>query len=168
MFSLMYKVGGMSADREEGCLHWLAGRCWRWCLVEMQDNDRVTEPAGGPAYQQVADDLRRRIASAEFPVGTAIPSTAKLSSTYGVSVTVVRAAVAQLHADGLVTGHPGKGVFVSSTPDAVAERTATVEVLARQVEELRSEIARLQAQIFRLYAHLGIQPSDGESAAGPG
>jgi DNA-binding GntR family transcriptional regulator len=134
----------------------------------MQDNDRVTEPAGGPEYQRVADDLRRRIAAAEFPVGAAIPSTARLSSMYGVSVTVVRAAVAQLRADGLVTGHPGKGVFVSSTPDAVAERTATVEVLARQVDELRAEIVRLQAQIFMLYAHLGIPPSEGGSAARPG
>jgi DNA-binding GntR family transcriptional regulator len=145
----------------------------------MQDNDQMAQPTGGPAYQHVADDLRRRIASEEFPIASAIPSTAKLSSMYGVSVTVVRAAVAQLRADGLVTGYPGKGVFVSSTPDAVAKRTATVEALARQVEELRqaestrrgetasqlaalrSEIALLRAQISDLYAHLGITHSDG-------
>jgi DNA-binding transcriptional regulator YhcF (GntR family) len=163
----MYKVGRMTTDRAVCCLHWLA-QCRRWCLAGMQDNDQVTEPAGGPEYQRVADDLRRRIASSEFPVGAAIPSTAKLSSMYGVSVTVVRAAVAQLRADGLVTGHPGKGVFVISTPDAVAEQTATVEVLARQVEELRAEIARLQTQIFMLYAHLDIPHSEGQSAAGPG
>jgi DNA-binding GntR family transcriptional regulator len=168
MFNFAYKVDGMPTNRAGCCLHWLAGRYWQWFLVEMQDNGRMTEPAGGPAYQQVADDLRRRIASAELPVGAAIPSTAKLSSTYGVSVTVVRAAVAQLRADGLVTGYPGKGVFVSSTPDAVAERTATVEVLARQVADLRAEVARLHALIFRLYAHLGIPHSGGGSDAGPG
>jgi GntR family transcriptional regulator len=168
MFSLMYKVGCMSTDGAKACPHWLAGRYWRWCLAGLQDNDRVTEPAGGPAYQQVADDLRRKIASGEFPVGAAIPSTAKLSSAYGVSVTVVRAAVGQLRVDGLVTGYPGKGVFVSATPEETAERTATVEGLARQVAELRAEVARLQALIFRLYAHLGISHSEGESAAGPG
>ena len=168
MFSLMYKVDGVSTEHVECCLHWLAGRYWRCCLVEIQDNNRVAEPAGGPAYQRVADDLRRRIALAEFPVGAAIPSTAKLGSTYGVSVTVVRAAVAQLRADGLVTGYPGKGVFVSATPDAVAERIATVEGLASQVEELRADIAGLQAQVSRLYAHLGIPHSGGGSAAGSG
>ena len=144
----------------------------------MRENGQVAEPVGGPAYQQVARDLRERIASAEFPVGSAIPSTAKLREMYGVSITVVRAAVAELRADGLVTGYPGKGVFVSATPDALAGRAATVEDLARQVEELRAELRRaksprrsesaaevaalreqvslLQAQVSGLYAQLGI------------
>jgi GntR family transcriptional regulator len=156
----------------------------------MQDNDQMAEPAGGPAYQQVADDLKRRIAAAEFPVGSAIPSTARLCDMYGVSVTVVRAAVAQLYADGLVTGHPGKGVFVTATPQALGERATAIDDLARQIEELRaelrraestqreettselallrSEIARVQAQVSGLYAHLGIPPPEGEPAAGPG
>jgi GntR family transcriptional regulator len=105
----------------------------------------VTESVGRPAYQQVADDLRRRIASAELPVGSAIPSTAKLSKTYGVSITVVRAAVAQLRGDGLLMGQPGKGVFVRATPDTLAERTATVEDLARQIEDLRAELRRIES-----------------------
>ena len=147
----------------------------------------MAEPVGGPAYQQVARDLRERIASAEFPVGTAIPSTAKLSEMYGVSVTVVRAAVAELRADGLLTGHPGKGVFVSATPGAASGRATTVQDLARQVEELRAElrraesarrdedtaevaalrmqVGRLQAQVSGLYAKLGIPEPDGDSRA---
>jgi DNA-binding GntR family transcriptional regulator len=104
----------------------------------------LTESIGRPAYQQVAGDLRRRIASAEFPVGSAIPSTAKLTKTYAVSSTVIRAAVSQLRADGLLIGQPGKGVFVRATPDAVAERTATMESLSRQVEQLRVELRRIE------------------------
>ena len=149
----------------------------------------MAEPVGGPAYQQVARDLRERIASAEFPVGSAIPSTAKLREMYGVSITVVRAAVAQLRADGLVTGYPGKGVFVSATPDALAGRAATVEDLARQVEEIRAELRRaksprrsesaaevaalreqvslLQAQVLGLYAQLGIPHPGGQPGAAP-
>jgi DNA-binding GntR family transcriptional regulator len=149
----------------------------------------MAEAAGGPAYQQVARDLRERIASAEFPVGTAIPSTAKLREMYGVSVTVVRAAVAELRADGLVTGYPGKGVFVSAAPTAPTGRAATVEDLARQVEELRAELrraqatrrgersaevaalreqlARLQGQVSGLYAKLGIPDPGSEPSAVP-
>jgi DNA-binding GntR family transcriptional regulator len=149
----------------------------------------VAEPAGGPAYQQVAHDLRERIASAEFPVGSAIPSTAKLREMYGVSITVVRAAVAELRADGLVTGYPGKGVFVSATPEALVGRATTVEDLARQVEELRAELrraqakrrdersaevaalreqlARLQGQVSGLYAKLGIPDPGSEPSAVP-
>src|ERR1022692_4171854 len=106
---------------------------------------RLTESIGRPAYQQVAVDLRRRISSEEFPVGAAIPSTAKLTNAYGVSSTVVRAAVAQLRADGLLVGQPGKGVFVRATPEAVAERTATIEDLSEQVEELRAELGRIES-----------------------
>jgi GntR family transcriptional regulator len=148
----------------------------------------VTEPVGRPAYQQVADDLRLRISSGEFLVGAVIPSTAKLSETYRVSTTVVRAAVAQLRADGLLLGQPGKGVFVRSTPEAVAEQTATTEDLARQVAELRAELERtessiraesagqiaalrqylrvLRAHIADLYAQLG-RPEPGSLTAPP-
>src|SRR6266496_2452470 len=125
------------------------GQRWRaiqavWPYQAGED-DQVTEPVGRPAYQEVADDLRRRIASAEFPVGSAIPSTAKLTKAYGVSSTVVRAAIAQLRGDGLLIGQPGKGVFVRATPEAVAERAASIEDLAKQVEELRAELRRFES-----------------------
>jgi GntR family transcriptional regulator len=105
----------------------------------------VTESVGRPAYQQVADDLRQRIASGEFPVGSAIPSTAKLASTHGVSITVIRAAVAQLRVDGVLVGQPGKGVFVRSTPEAAAERAATIDDLSGQLDELRAELRRIES-----------------------
>ncbi len=137
LFFLMYKVltlwFAVWSDRP--------GSPTRW--RRMADNGLVNEPVGRPAYRQVADDLRRKIAAGEFPVGSAIPSTAQLSGLYGVSVTVVRAAVAQLRADGLVVGHTGKGVFVSATPDALAERTATVDDLATQFSGLRAELDRV-------------------------
>src|SRR5690242_13991698 len=103
MLSLMYKADWPRV----GICGWRQCACW---LPTVRENGLVAEPVGGPAYQQVARDLRKRIASAECPVGSAIPSTAKLSEMYGVSVTVVRAAVAQLRTEGLITGHPGKGV----------------------------------------------------------
>jgi GntR family transcriptional regulator len=149
----------------------------------------VTESVGRPAYQQVADDLRQRIASGEFPVGSAIPSTAKLAEAHGVSITVIRAAVTQLRADGLLIGQPGKGVFVRSTPEAVAEQAATIEDLSRQLTELRAELHQveaarrdeaaaelaalrqdtelLRAHLMELYAQLGKPyPDDGVAASG--
>jgi DNA-binding GntR family transcriptional regulator len=144
----------------------------------------VTEPVGRPAYQQVADDLRQRIAAGEFAVGSAIPSTAKLTATYEVSSTVIRAAVTQLRADGILVGQPGKGVFVRSTPEAAAERAASIEDLSKQIDELRAELRRaesarrdevaaelgalrqhvlsIRAHLVELYAQLGKPyPDDG-------
>jgi DNA-binding GntR family transcriptional regulator len=114
-------------------------------LHEAEEDDEVTEPVGLPAYQQIADDLRRKIAEGEIPVGSAIPSTAELTRTYRVSTTVIRAAVAQLRADGLLVGQPGKGVYVRSTPEAAAERAATIEDLSQQVEQLRAEVRKAES-----------------------
>jgi DNA-binding GntR family transcriptional regulator len=144
----------------------------------------VTEPVGRPAYQQVGDDLKRRITEGEFPVGSAIPSTAKLTKTYGVSSTVIRAAVTQLRTDGLLVGRPGKGVYVRSTPEAAAQRAATIDDLSQQVEQLRAElhqaesarrdeaaaglgalrqsVALIRSRLVDLYAQLGKPyPDDG-------
>jgi GntR family transcriptional regulator len=119
------------------------------------DGGRVSESAGRPAYQQVADELRRRIAAGEFPVGTAIPSTAKLTQEYGVSVTVVRAAVAELRTGGVLAGHAGKGVFVRATPEAAAAQAVSVAELAVEVGDLRQTIEVLSARLADLYAQLG-------------
>lgn len=100
----------------------------------------MTESFGRPAYQQVADDLRRRISAREFAVGSAIPSTAKLTRDYSVSVTVVRAAVSELRAEGVLAGRPGKGVFVRATPQAAAERAASIADLSEQIGQLRAEL----------------------------
>jgi DNA-binding GntR family transcriptional regulator len=96
----------------------------------------VSDSVGRPAYERVADDLRQQIAAGDLPVGSAIPSIAKLTTACRVSYTVIRAAIAELRAAGLVLGQPGKGVFVRATPDEVAGRTSSIDELATQVAEL--------------------------------
>jgi GntR family transcriptional regulator len=148
MFDLMHMVGGARASR--------AGRVGGWAGV-LREDEQVTGPVGLPAYQQVAVDLRSRIAGGELPVGSAIPSTARLIEQYRGSSTVARAAVAQLRADGLVVGQPGKGVFVRATPEAAAETAVSIEALGERVERLgelyeaergrREELERQVAQL---------------------
>ncbi|MFJ9810732.1 winged helix-turn-helix domain-containing protein [Streptomyces sp. NPDC101158] len=103
---------------------------------------------GQPEYQRVMEDLRRQIASGRLAVGDPIPSTAKLGSQYDVSSTVVRRAVTELTAEGLLYGRAGKGVFVRSMPEPAATNPSTVE-LAATVERLE---ARLDAMAARLEA----------------
>jgi DNA-binding GntR family transcriptional regulator len=152
----------------------------------------VTEIIGQPAYQQIANRLRSQIASGELPIGAAIPSTAQLSKQYGVSITVVRAAINQLRADGLVVGQPGKAVYVRATPEAAARERVQLEELAEQVKGLRSDLADLaqrdestaverlrtdvadlrrqlgvfHAQLMDLYSRMG-QPYPHEDARAP-
>jgi GntR family transcriptional regulator len=137
----------------------------------------VSEPVGQPIYRRVADALRRQIAAGELAVGSAIPSTAQLTARFGVSSTVARAAVAELRADGLVVGQPGKGVFVRATPQEVAEEAVGVEELGRRVTELRGmheaerrqreELERAVASLRREVEELRGRVSGQESGGGP-
>lgn len=65
---------------------------------------------------RLADNLRRSLASGQFPPGSKLPSEAQLSEAHGVSRTVVREAIAALRADRLVEARQGAGVFVLETP----------------------------------------------------
>ncbi|GAA1858209.1 hypothetical protein GCM10009836_43000 [Pseudonocardia ailaonensis] len=96
--------------------------------------------ARSPKYQQVADDLRRKIRDGTYAVGDLLPSTSALMSTYDVSVTVARAAIKQLQNDGIAEGQPGKGVYVSREPRA-AEPSAEFLEISRRVDDLRAALA---------------------------
>lgn len=107
----------------------------------------MTELFGAPAYEQVADALRRRITSGELPLGAAIPSTRELCTEFGVSATSVRAAVAQLRTEGLVRGQPGKGVYVIATPQAREEKERRAEHLLQRVDDLEARITETADQL---------------------
>jgi DNA-binding transcriptional MocR family regulator len=130
----------------------------------------------GPSYQLVADELRAKISAGDLPVGTSIPSTARLMQEYGVSSTVVRRAVAQLQAQGILVGHSGKAVFVRATPEDVAvaadpagdvgvqvvklgdsmrELADRIDALASDRDDLHDMVGRIEAQLIDLYGKLG-------------
>ncbi len=67
-------------------------------------------------YADLADDLRRRIASGELRPGRLLPSEAQLASDHDVSRVTVRKALAQLRDAGLVASRQGFGWYVAPTP----------------------------------------------------
>jgi GntR family transcriptional regulator len=69
-----------------------------------------------PMYQQVAADIRAKIERGILKPGDKLPSTRQLVKDYDVSETVIRFAMVQLRAEGLVYGRQGKGVFVAERP----------------------------------------------------
>ncbi|WP_242843872.1 MULTISPECIES: GntR family transcriptional regulator [Clostridia] len=65
-----------------------------------------------PLYQQVAEDLKKRIEQGEFLSGQSIPSEAKLCEQYQVSRITVRNAIADLVEQEILVTYHGKGAFV--------------------------------------------------------
>jgi GntR family transcriptional regulator len=66
-------------------------------------------------YEQVADDLRKKISTGELAPGAQLPSEPELDTLYSVSRGTTRKALAQLASEGLTESRQGKGVFVRAT-----------------------------------------------------
>ena len=61
-----------------------------------------------PAYQQIANDISKRIAQREWKINDKLPSEQELAQNYGVSRVTIRQAMAQLERDGLIEKVSGK------------------------------------------------------------
>jgi GntR family transcriptional regulator len=69
-------------------------------------------------YEQIAEDLRTRIANGEFGPGDLLPSGRDLAEQWEVSRATVVKAYDVLRADGLVVARQGAGFTVAETPVA--------------------------------------------------
>ncbi|MEU8321177.1 winged helix-turn-helix domain-containing protein [Nonomuraea sp. NPDC048881] len=87
---------------------------------------------GGRVYPQIADLVRERIRSGEFPPGGALPSEAKLCQVFGVARNTVRRGLAILEEEGLLVTVPSKGRVVAGESAAVPYR---YEVIAARLRE---------------------------------
>ncbi|MCP2323419.1 DNA-binding GntR family transcriptional regulator [Hamadaea flava] len=63
------------------------------------------------------NDLTGQITSGQLKPGDQLPTNNQLRKQYGVSITVVRAALQWLKARGLIEGVHGVGVFVTNIPE---------------------------------------------------
>lgn len=97
----------------------------------------------GPEYQRLMDEIRAKIISGDYPVGKPIPSTNELRKVTGMSIPVIRRAVGQLETEGILEGHPGKGVYVIATPADVAGERQDIQALGEQVGALQREVHEL-------------------------
>jgi DNA-binding FadR family transcriptional regulator len=121
----------------------------------MQRRDLRLASEIGPDYRQVVNLIRGKVTSGEWPVGRQIPSTPELMTLTGRSITSVRRAVQQLEADGIMEGHPGKGVFVRALPEDADRERADIEAVGQQLAELRQKVEGyddLRARVGRLEA----------------
>lgn len=67
-------------------------------------------------YQEIADELRRRVTAGEFAGGRLLPSEAQLAEAFAASRVTVRRALEELHDEGLIDSRQGLGWYVAADP----------------------------------------------------
>ncbi len=92
--------------------------------IHSSDLDRelsVSRADGRPMYLQIMEQIRRRIASGDWPPGTEMPSIRQLAVTLSVSVITVKRAYRDLEQEGVIVTRHGKGSMVALDAEAGAQ-----------------------------------------------
>jgi DNA-binding GntR family transcriptional regulator len=71
------------------------------------------DPTGPvPPYRQIAEIIRKRIKSGEYPKDSRIPTESEMVETWEVARTTARRTIALLREEGLVYTVPQRGTYV--------------------------------------------------------
>src|SRR5574341_442264 len=74
-------------------------------------------------YQQIVEQIERRIIAGDLKVGDQLPSERELAEQFAVSRIAVREAVKALREKGLVEIRPGKGTFITNGTSGVVRNS---------------------------------------------
>ena len=91
-------------------------------------------------YHQIADDLRRRIASGEWAAGQVLPSEAALGTEHDASRVTIRKALELLRSEGLVDSRQGFGWLVAA--ETLPQPLASLVTIEQQLEASGRQSAR--------------------------
>ncbi|MCM3628589.1 PLP-dependent aminotransferase family protein [Paenibacillus glycanilyticus] len=82
--------------------------------MKYETNWRPVRGSGIPLYLQVADYIRDKIETGEWPPGSRIPTERAIAQAFSINRSTVVQAFAELAAEGYIEGRSGSGTFVSS------------------------------------------------------
>ncbi len=88
----------------------------------------TTNPSNLPVFQQVADQLRQKIAAGIFRPGEAVPSIRTQATALHINPNTIKRAYDELQMEGILEHRPGLGLFVTAA-GAVKANTQTAQVL---------------------------------------
>ena len=90
--------------------------------------------AAEPVYEQIARQIRARIAAGELPAGTALPAVRTLASDLGVNLNTVARAYRLLEEQGFVVIRDRAGAVVAAP--AAAPDPASLERLRQELSQV--------------------------------
>lgn len=115
--------------------------------------------------QAVIDELRQQIEGGVLGAGARLPTEPQLEAQFDVSRTVVREAIAELRAAGLVTPIQGKGMFVTDGIGHIHLTPTEIQSIPQTLEMLEFRIAvETEAAAIAAYRRSAQQETDIRSA----
>jgi GntR family transcriptional regulator len=114
----------------------------------MESDELVVQPGSAePIYRQIAQQLRRLIASGRLSCGDELPSVRDVAGRHAINPMTVSRAYGQLELEGLLERRRGKGMVVAMARG----RAQTTQRRLQQLQPLLEELAR-QARELELPA----------------
>lgn len=110
-----------------------------------------------PYYHQLKEILRARVTSGELGPGDRLDGEHVLCERYGVSRTVVRQALSDLHRENVLDRQKGRGTFVA--------HARTSQSLVRSLNGLFDDIRSLGRTLRSDVRVLAVEPADADVAA---
>ena len=110
-----------------------------------------------PIYEQIKQQIREQVYSGELLPGMQLPSIRAMAKELKIGVITSKRAYDDLCEEGILTSHPGKGVFVSQLDTGqiksahlglIMEQLADIVDLAKSYSVSRSDVYRLLDKIY--------------------
>ncbi|PBC97815.1 regulatory GntR family protein [Streptomyces sp. Ag82_O1-15] len=109
------------------------------------------------AYEQVADDLRQKIASGALKAGQRLDGNAKMAERYGVAAMTIRHALDILRKEGLIVSQQGRGTFVASDTES-AESAEQADQMISELGEIKTALNLINSRLDRLEERVRERP----------
>lgn len=108
-------------------------------------------------YVQVADDLRRKIASGALKAGQRLDGNAALATRYGVAAMTIRHALDVLRREGLIVSQQGRGTFITSDSQGADSSEQNAD-MADELSEIKSALDLINSRLDRLEQQVRERP----------
>jgi len=110
----------------------------------MESDELLIQPsAAEPIYRQIAQQLRRLIASGRLLAGEEIPSVRDVAGRHAINPMTVSRAYGQLEAEGILERRRGKGMVVAAARGRAQSEDRRLQQLQSQLKELARQTREL-------------------------
>lgn len=112
--------------------------------IHMESDDLLIQPSSAePIYRQIAQQLRRLIASGRLSAGEEIPSVRDVAGRHAINPMTVSRAYGQLESEGLLERRRGKGMVVATLRVRAQSADRRLQQLQPQIDELSRQAREL-------------------------